>query len=88
MATVSDLPYMSDGEYGYYRFNAAIKSAYDYYPFGSLKPGRYTSDTSSNCVTLTQNKWVTKYRTDSVWVNHTLVVRQAPTILNVNTIAN
>src|SRR5690606_33992888 len=43
---------------------------------------------SSNCVTLTQNKWVAKYRTDSVWVNHTLVVRQAPTLLNVNTIAN
>lgn len=32
-------------------FNASIQSAYDYYPFGMLMPGRFISDTTPTCVT-------------------------------------
>jgi RHS repeat-associated protein len=42
----------------------ALPAVYDYYPFGMLMPDRYTSDTSSECVTVSQTKWVT------TWVTH------------------
>ena len=51
--TVSDLPYRKsiDGENLY---QAALKSVYDYYPFGSLMPGRTVMDTTVHCVDMTQ----------------------------------
>ena len=67
LATLSDLPYKSEGEVLQFRVNPALRAVYDYYPFGSLKPGRYVSDTTENCVTMTQSRWVVKYRDSTVW---------------------
>ena len=39
-------------------FNAAIVAAYDYYPYGMLMPGRWTSDTDAHCSTLTLSQLV------------------------------
>jgi RHS repeat-associated protein len=39
-------------------YNAELPSTYDYYPFGMLMPGRYTSDTSTQCATITQTVMV------------------------------
>src|SRR5690606_10005492 len=47
-------------------YAAALRSAYDYYPFGMLMPGRHVRDTSSHCITISQPKWV-EYRKDSCW---------------------
>ncbi|HTO15166.1 MAG TPA: hypothetical protein VLZ83_05320 [Edaphocola sp.] len=33
--------------------------AYDYYPFGMLMHGRYTSDTNSRCLLVSRNTWTT-----------------------------
>jgi len=45
----------------------ALRSAYDYYPFGMLMPGRYVSDTSQHCVTVTRPTWVWKEVTVAYW---------------------
>ena len=39
-------------------YNAELPSTYDYYPFGMLMPGRFTSDTSTQCATITQTVMV------------------------------
>lgn len=39
-------------------YHAELPSTYDYYPFGMLMPGRYTSDTSTQCATITQTVMV------------------------------
>jgi RHS repeat-associated protein len=62
-ATVSDLP-VKVGEAHTEYHAPALPAVYDYYPFGMLMPDRYTSDTSSECVTVSQTKWVT------TWVTH------------------
>jgi len=56
----------------------ALATAYDYYPFGMLMPGRYVSDTTSKCVTITQTKWTQNWNikiyayADWVWPGLTL----------------
>jgi hypothetical protein len=62
-ATISDLP-VKVGEAHTEYHAPALPAVYDYYPFGMLMPDRYTSDTSSECVTVSQTKWVT------TWVTH------------------
>jgi RHS repeat-associated protein len=62
-ATISDLP-VKVGEAHTEYHAPALPAVYDYYPFGMLMPDRYTSDTSSECVTVSQSKWVT------TWVTH------------------
>jgi hypothetical protein len=62
-ATISDLP-VKVGEAHTECHAPALPAVYDYYPFGMLMPDRYTSDTSSECVTVSQTKWVT------TWVTH------------------
>ncbi|KAA5532228.1 hypothetical protein F0919_15630 [Taibaiella lutea] len=57
--TVSDLPFPY-GEYNIEGYHPAMPATYDYYPFGMLMPGRFTSDTTSKCTTITQTKWITK----------------------------
>jgi RHS repeat-associated protein len=39
-------------------FRPVLASTYDYYPFGSLMPGRYMEDTNSYCFTTTETKYV------------------------------
>ena len=36
-------------------YHADIATAQDYYPFGMLMPGRYTSDTSHHCITMSSS---------------------------------
>jgi len=76
LATTSDLPYRTGDHVSTGSYSAALKAAYDYYPFGSLKPGRFVSDTTSRCVTYTQSKWVTKTKDSTYWAPYT------PTVLN------
>lgn len=60
LATVSDkrneVVYGSTDSIGYFR--PSLMAAYDYYPFGMLMPNRYISDTSRQCMTITQTKLV------------------------------
>jgi hypothetical protein len=56
--TVSDLPHPY-GELNIEGYGPALASVYDYYPFGMLMPGRYVSDTTGKCMTISQTKWVT-----------------------------
>ena len=60
----------------------ALRFAYDYYPFGMLMPGRYVSDTSQHCVTVTRPTWVWKWVISNchdvyglVWYNYLKVGR-------------
>jgi hypothetical protein len=75
-ATISDLP-VKVGEAHTEYHAPALPAVYDYYPFGMLMPDRYTSDTSSECVTVSQTKWVTTWvthcytPTDWVWPGYT-----------------
>jgi hypothetical protein len=59
-ATVSDKRYgidlNSDGQRD--RWGSVHPSIYDYYPYGMLIPERTTRDTSSQCVVVTQTKYV------------------------------
>jgi hypothetical protein len=77
-ATISDLPVKAGEHYVDYH-SPALPSVYDYHPFGMLMPGRYTQDTSTECVTVSQEKWVTTwvedcyYRTDWPWPNLELI---------------
>jgi RHS repeat-associated protein len=68
-ATISDLP-VKVGEAHTEYHAPALPAVYDYYPFGMLMPDRYTSDTSSECVTVSQTKWVT------TWVTHCYVAAE------------
>ena len=59
-----------------------MRSAYDYYPFGMLMPGRYVSDTSQHCVTVSRPTWVWKWVISNchdvygwVWYNYLKVGR-------------
>ena len=45
------------------RIGLPLVAAYDYFPYGMLMPGRYTNDTSSQCMLVTTTKLV------GVWVN-------------------
>jgi RHS repeat-associated protein len=75
-ATISDLP-VKVGEAHTEYHAPALPAVYDYYPFGMLMPDRYTIDTSSECVTVSQTKWVTTWvthcytPTDWVWPGYT-----------------
>src|SRR5690625_3147704 len=51
--TVSDLPY-KHGNDTITRVSPALKSVYDYYPFGSSMPGRTVVDTMLKCVDMTR----------------------------------
>jgi RHS repeat-associated protein len=56
-ATVSDNRVeVADGTDTIRKYKAMVASAYDYYPFGMLMPGRYVEDTSEHCYTVTQTK--------------------------------
>jgi len=58
-ATVTDKP-VQQWSGGTWTHNMpALASAYDYYPFGMLMPGRYISDTSVHCMTISTTQWVT-----------------------------
>lgn len=67
-ATVSDHRRGLDTNSDYNKdiFLADIKSAYDYYPFGSLMPGRYVQDTTQNCAWVTQTVLVPGLETISL----------------------
>jgi RHS repeat-associated protein len=39
-------------------YTPVLQSEYDYYPFGMLMPGRYTSDTTLHCTTLSEEKLI------------------------------
>ena len=63
-ATVSDLPYMATfsqpgTDLPGVNYEPSLRSAYDYYPFGMLMPGRYVSDTSERCMTISRTGWST-----------------------------
>jgi RHS repeat-associated protein len=65
-ATVSDMPFIKRELIPGTDILAPVKepalvSAYDYYPFGMLQPGRYVSDTTSQCLTVSRNRWVTTW---------------------------
>jgi len=56
------------------------------YPFGMLMPGRYVSDTSQHCVTVTRPTWVWKWVISNchdvygwVWYNYLKVGRGTAT---------
>ena len=70
LATVSDLR-MPDDTVRLHTINfykPVVQSAYDYYPFGMLMPGRNTEDNTSHCVTLTETKLVMRIVPSfSVW---------------------
>jgi hypothetical protein len=60
MATVTDQKYRKDtnaDDIGDYAL-PAIKTAYDYYPFGMLMPERYTAASENNCATITLTEMV------------------------------
>jgi len=67
LATVSDkrrgIDITGDSLIDIYR--ASIPTAYDYYPFGMLMPGRYTRDTTVHCAVITQTMLVPQW----VWVD-------------------
>jgi RHS repeat-associated protein len=73
-ATISDLPVLQGPENEVTKHAPALASVYDYYPFGMLMPGRYASDTSSKCMTVSQTKWVTN------WVDSCYLVWTRPFI--------
>ncbi len=54
LATLSDARRPDDTTAGTIigHYLTAIKSAYDYYPFGMYMPGRYTNDTATHCTTV------------------------------------
>lgn len=63
-ATVSDLPfrnqYIPPGiDTLIETTQPALVSAYDYYPFGMLMPGRFVTDTSSQWMTVSRSNWTT-----------------------------
>jgi hypothetical protein len=60
-ATISDLPYPKTIDDSITAYAPALAAAYDYYPFGMLMPGRFVSDESEKCLTLTQTQWVTNW---------------------------
>jgi hypothetical protein len=60
-ATISDLPVLQGPENEVVRHAPALASVYDYYPFGMLMPGRYASDTTGKCMTISQTQWVTNW---------------------------
>lgn len=62
-ATVSDKRYEKDANHDTRRdaFKAGIQTAYDYYPFGMLMPGRFTQDTATRCMIVNQTKMVPVY---------------------------
>src|SRR5690554_1699646 len=51
--TVSDLPFKQKVN-DTLVYSTALKSVYDYYPFGSLMPGRTVMDTARKCVDMTR----------------------------------
>ncbi|XZF15207.1 polymorphic toxin type 43 domain-containing protein [Chitinophagaceae bacterium MMS25-I14] len=63
MATVSDKrfdkDYNNDGRRDAYK--AEIRTAYDYYPFGMLMPGRFVQDTAQHCMLVSETKMVTTW---------------------------
>jgi len=50
-------------------YRASIPTAYDYYPFGMLMPGRYIRDTAEHCAIMTQTMMVPQWVSVSVGVN-------------------
>jgi|GEM_PF-2231536 len=58
-ATVTDKPVQQWSGSTWTHNMPALASAYDYYPFGMLMPGRYVSDTSVHCMTISTTTWVT-----------------------------
>uniref|UniRef100_A0A0N4ZHB3 Major capsid protein n=1 Tax=Parastrongyloides trichosuri TaxID=131310 RepID=A0A0N4ZHB3_PARTI len=59
MVTVSDHPFSIAGTGAAIRFKrAALRAAYDYYPFGMLMPGRYVNDTADRCFYVSKSVWV------------------------------
>jgi len=56
LATVSDAREPADTVTGHTIawYKPVVKSAYDYYPFGMLMPGRYTNDSSTHCTNTSQ----------------------------------
>jgi len=58
-ATVTDNPVQQWSGSTWTHNMPALASAYDYYPFGMLMPGRYVSDTSVHCMTISTTQWVT-----------------------------
>ncbi|MBL7705486.1 MAG: hypothetical protein JNM21_08035 [Taibaiella sp.] len=70
-ATVSDLPYMAtftqaNTDVPGVKYEPSLRSAYDYYPFGMLMPGRYVSDTIERCMTISRTGW-SSILVDSCW---------------------
>ena len=64
MATVSDKRKgikVGGGNDSIVSYRHALPAVYDYYPFGMLMPGRYMSDTSNQCVWVTQTMFVPKW---------------------------
>ena len=49
------------------RYRPGLMAAYDYYPFGMLMPGRYTSDTAQRCAWITQMRWVPRWAFLDLW---------------------
>ena len=49
------------------RYRPVLQAAYDYYPFGMLMPGRYTSDTSEQCAWVTTTKYVPTLDYEDYW---------------------
>lgn len=66
MATLSDKRKgikVGGGNDSIVSYRHALPAVYDYYPFGMLMPGRYMSDTSSQCV------WITQTTFAPMWVD-------------------
>jgi RHS repeat-associated protein len=60
-ATISDLPVAEGPDKEITSWAPALASVYDYYPFGMLMPGRYASDTTGKCMTISQTRWTTQW---------------------------
>ncbi len=66
MATLSDKRKgikVGGGNDSIVSYRHALPAVYDYYPFGMLMPGRYMSDTSAQCV------WITQTTFAPMWVD-------------------
>ena len=51
------------------RYRPSLMAAYDYYPFGSLMPGRYVNDTSTQCAWISQTRYVPQWTYVPIWIN-------------------